>query len=607
MGKRVEKVQGMIDEHENKDNDLKEKIASMDVELKKAKVHTERLEDDKKENSTGDARLQEEYDRQIELSKNEENRIESEKQTIENELKKRTGSFLKHDEILASLTQEKASLEKEKRKIEVKMQSILIKMDEFEYQYDAEGKVTNGEDYAKLDKQYKKLTDEKYDIKDAIKLCEEYLQKYHDELDKMGEEKYGLGKESSGVEVEEAESKEEADEPNKEVEVPNKEEDKTKEKTEKSEEDKEEKAKETENANTTTTPPAKPAQPINSRHTTQHSRSTEPTNQEPPIQSNGPKERTKPELAKPEPKKPQPKINKITFNTHNNIPTYSIDIIDENGKAQSFVSTGFECVKVLNGEVKSLLEKNRNDKDITKYLDLGLANILQQVDKKYGTTGLKQYQQMLDNREKEIAKEDMLDIEYDFSELYKMPNIKEELKKIQDKGSKEEIDKFKRSNDKARLKELQKIAKNNSKIGLAQYEKRPNFLKRLWNQIATLKITDGKQKEEGKTDDSKRKEKWVDEMYKQYINEKDTTGFDAKIFEEQINSIEGVGLEEKKELLNRIAKASEPTKKQEFEAKYKTKVPKLKKEKDTDEEKVAKEVGESVKKIMAEGKEPEKD
>ncbi len=95
-------------------------------------------------------------------------------------------------------------------------------------------------------------------------------------------------------------------------------------------------------------------------------------------------------------------------------------------------------------------------------------------------------------------------------------------------------------------------------------------------------------------------------MYNHYMNEKDSRGFSNKIFEQQID-MAGVSLETRKELLNRIAKANEPSKKEKFEAKYKAKVPELKKEQDTDEEKTAEEVGKTVKKVMSEGKEPAED
>ena len=209
---------------------------------------------------------------------------------------------------------------------------------------------------------------------------------------------------------------------------------------------------------------------------------------------------------------------------------------------------------------------------------------------------------MLDNRQNYESEEEMLDIEYDFSELYRMPDIKEELAKIQKEGSKEEIDNFKRNNDKARLKALQKIAKNNSKLGLAWYEKRPNFLKRLWDKITTPKLTDGKQKEDTKTETSKGATKWVDEMYNYYINEKDSRGFSAKRFEQQISGIEGVSIEDKKELFSRIAKVNEPTKKQKFDAQYKAKTPEVKVE-----EKPNDTTGKEVVEKMSEGKEPGED
>ena len=120
---------------------------------------------------------------------------------------------------------------------------------------------------------------------------------------------------------------------------------------------------------------------------------------------------------------------------------------------------------------KQLEEKGLHQAD--KYYDIGMVNILKEVDELYGTSGVEAYKNM--QRNKYLNKKAELDIDYDLSNLYKNPTSEEELNKI---------------------KHIKKLAKANYKQNLASYEKAPNIFKKLWKMLTSKQKALPKQEEQ---------------------------------------------------------------------------------------------------------------
>lgn len=155
----------------------------------------------------------------------------------------------------------------------------------------------------------------------------------------------------------------------------------------------------------------------------------------------------------------------------NGTPIYYVLIAKADGTKETYQNEGFEQIIPVDSE----MEKNLKDKGIenaSKYYDLGLATILQEVDKKYHLSGqqsgLTRYNDTMKNKAlKDITKRAKIEIDYDFFNLYQMPTGQAEIDKI---------------------KYLKKLANRNYRENLASYEKAPNLLQRIWRKLTTKKL-----------------------------------------------------------------------------------------------------------------------
>ena len=130
--------------------------------------------------------------------------------------------------------------------------------------------------------------------------------------------------------------------------------------------------------------------------------------------------------------------------------------------------------KQLSKDEARRIEYKYNIIDASRYYDINLENVLAEVDRTYGTEGVKQYQTLMKTREGASV----LDIDYNFSELYQTPTDPEA---------------------KMQLKSLRKLAKANYNLGLASYEKAPNLFKRLWKKITQKKLISREQERPNQT------------------------------------------------------------------------------------------------------------
>lgn len=130
--------------------------------------------------------------------------------------------------------------------------------------------------------------------------------------------------------------------------------------------------------------------------------------------------------------------------------------------------------KQLSKDEARRIEYKYNIIDASRYYDINLENVLAEVDRTYGTEGVKQYQTLMKTREGASV----LDIDYNFSELYQTPTDPEA---------------------KMQLKSLRKLAKANYNLGLASYEKAPNLFKRLWKKITQKKLISREQERPNET------------------------------------------------------------------------------------------------------------
>lgn len=145
-------------------------------------------------------------------------------------------------------------------------------------------------------------------------------------------------------------------------------------------------------------------------------------------------------------------IKNIVFAIQDNIPTYTITLVDIHGREVEYKKSGFENLQKMKGSEKRELARQGIN---VKYYDNSLANILSEVDKTYNTSGLKKYQRMQkdNNYLNGTNRRSELNIQYNFSNLYEMPS------KLEDRN---------------KIRRLEKIAKNDRKVYLATYLKRPN-------------------------------------------------------------------------------------------------------------------------------------
>ena len=236
-------------------------------------------------------------------------------------------------------------------------------------------------------------------------------------------------------------------------------------------------------------------------------------------------ETTTPKTVSQEPQTIKPenlwKVENISFYIiDGNVPCYKVNLFNgKEEKQEEFI--GKEYIQFLNSEEANKL-KNEGIKEADRVYDKGLADILGQIDSIYQTASLQQYKEMLKNknlisRYPDKYKEEVLDIDYDLSELYTKPETDEEIKK---------------------LRKFKKIIKANYIEGLVSYEKAPNFLKRLWRKITTRSLP--------------KEESYQDIMFKHYKNESNEPEFDKKKFISEMYRTGELTEKDKAELVNRI-------------------------------------------------------
>lgn len=189
------------------------------------------------------------------------------------------------------------------------------------------------------------------------------------------------------------------------------------------------------------------------------------TSQEPLKKSNSGVKQTPPanmpEQRQTSSKQSQYYISGVKFRLFVGIPEYSVIIKSNDPSVEPIEYTEWDAY-----ETESVPEKiSKSVTDAKKFYDQNVANILEKVDKKYGTNGLQQYIDLLSQKYMYNKPKSDLNIDYDFSYLGK---ISKENKGI--------------------IKNIKKLAKANSKLGLATYEKTPNFLQKIWNKIKTARL-----------------------------------------------------------------------------------------------------------------------
>lgn len=166
------------------------------------------------------------------------------------------------------------------------------------------------------------------------------------------------------------------------------------------------------------------------------------------------------------------KVASIKFYILNGMePCYEVSFVNEEGELAGIRSyKGYDKIKIATADdVKGCPIKNSE-----KYYDLGLAEILKELDKeggekaRYGISIYAKYYNMITLRNQETGNNpnERLDINYDFSGLYKYSNDMEQ---------------------KSKLKALQKMAKISSKTKntINTHQKAPNILQRIWKKLTS--------------------------------------------------------------------------------------------------------------------------
>ena len=173
----------------------------------------------------------------------------------------------------------------------------------------------------------------------------------------------------------------------------------------------------------------------------------------------------KPVKKQPESKLSEAKIKKVEFylDSKGRI-AYQAEIETSKGNYSYEWLELEDCASKMDAKQARELRENAITRP-KKYYDVNLANLLQQVDEKYGTNGITQYDTMMQTKNRNDIIETDFNISYDLSNIY-------------DTYPKEEN----------ALKYIKKIAQANSKKGLASYIKQPNWLARLWKQIVSPKL-----------------------------------------------------------------------------------------------------------------------
>lgn len=191
-----------------KDVNLEKKdqeISSSEIDIKRQIMHIERLKEEREKYkdaiSRNDIALRDEYDKTI---KNEEDRLEEEKNSLE-ELKKERKTLNgnkdkineqvkkkilqkmneNQDKLRKDLTAEQNKLEIETKKLKVQYDMKMIEIHEFKYQYDEKGVPTNGEEYRKINEEAVKIREDMKKCEENIGLCKEELKKSREVISDM--------------------------------------------------------------------------------------------------------------------------------------------------------------------------------------------------------------------------------------------------------------------------------------------------------------------------------------------------------------------------------------------------------------------------------------
>lgn len=190
-----------------------------------------------------------------------------------------------------------------------------------------------------------------------------------------------------------------------------------------------------------------------------------------PLEHTEPQEPPKPQDPKPKPDKW--KVEGVAFSIEGGKnPVYKV--IVSNGKEQKEVTSTEIAILDPDFDKDELaaLTGKQGIQQADKFYDKGLAKALAEVDVKYGTQSLKEYEQLL--KDKEMIHryperyEDAMSISYDFSGLLVKPD--ENMKKLQD------------------------LAKANQRKGVvSEFKKRPNFIMRMIKRIFTKALPETSQ------------------------------------------------------------------------------------------------------------------
>lgn len=165
-------------------------------------------------------------------------------------------------------------------------------------------------------------------------------------------------------------------------------------------------------------------------------------------------------------KKTEYVVKNIQFTIEGNQPVYHVFVEDKaENKIEDISMSGFDKIGIINREKAEELYKTKNICQAAKYYDVNIEKLLMEVDAKYDTLALRQYEQMIKDVElkPEQKRTELLDINYDFSELYNKPKEPENREK---------------------LKALKKLAKTSANREMATYQKEPNFFKVIWKKIS---------------------------------------------------------------------------------------------------------------------------
>ncbi len=216
-------------------------------------------------------------------------------------------------------------------------------------------------------------------------------------------------------------------------------------------------------------------------------------------------------------------IGQISFVIEENQPTYHLIVKNEKGEEVETISIqGFDEIKTIDEDKEMSLARFKNIHQPGKYYDVNVEKLLIEADKKYNTSGLKKYEEMMRKVELISQRGEILDIDYDFSELYLKPEDK---------------------NNRQLLKKLKNIAKANRKKDLASYEKEPDILKKLLKKIKTKSLPEAL-REHDKYNVDKRTQDLIDKMeqgrenltaerlMKDLRELKDEPGFSSEVYKE---------------------------------------------------------------------------